>query len=139
MRLVRSSKMKNATALLTRASTFTDWATRAATVRLDRLTFAASNDRKVIVRGDPLPSISGQRFVERSGVAVPSGFEWDPPVDGEIVRELVRAVRGDFVLLTNERGTTRTIVVAANHFVKGSRSAARLTLARLRRRAGRQS
>ena len=138
LRLVRSSTVKAATALLTDAKTFTGWAARAATVRLDRLTFAASSDRKIIVRGDPLPPVRGQRFTERSGVAVSEGFEWDPPVDGEIIRELVNAVRGDFVLLMNQSGATRTIVVASAHFVKGSRSAARLTLTGFRRGGGRQ-
>ena len=55
--------------------------------RLRPLRFVVNDARsEVLVRGKPLPSIPGERFVLRDGVATPVGRAWSPPVGASVVR-----------------------------------------------------
>ena len=87
-------------------------------------------DGRVVLRGKPLPPIPGKRLVEVEGIAVPCGFAWTPPVDAEVVREILGLLPGDLALLEAD-GTHERIESSA--FVPGSRAAARTTLGGLRR------
>lgn len=111
-----------ATALRADAPAFARWARGAPRMRLERLEVAARADRpEVIVRGDPLPPLPGERFVVGEGVAVPVGFVVAPALDAAALRGVLGLEEGDLALLSSA-GVER---VAARWFVPASRALAR--------------
>jgi hypothetical protein len=107
--------------------TLADWsgyATGAPQVRLEKLTFAASADGRVIVRGQPLPPIPGRRCYERAGVAVPCGWGWPSWLTADLVRSTLE-IAPPAVALFSPAGTWE--VVPADQFVRATRSAVRLS------------
>jgi hypothetical protein len=66
----------------------------------------------------------GTLCAEQAGIAVPVGWRFTPDVDFPVVAERLRLRPGDLALFHTD-GTWERI--AAEHFVKASRSAARLT------------
>lgn len=98
--------------------------------RIDRWTFAASPGRTVFVRGTPLPPIPGTQWVLGQQIATPAGLTWSPPVDAAVVQELLGLADGEIALLHPD-GTCDHI--AADHWVRASRSAIRGTLEAARR------
>src|SRR5262249_52549002 len=103
---------------------WSDYATRAPQVRLERLTFAASADGRAVVRGTPLPPIPGTRYYERAGVAVACGWGWPSWLTAELVRAALNIETGA-VALFSPAGTWEEI--PADQFVQATRSAVRLT------------
>jgi hypothetical protein len=103
---------------------WSDYATRAPQVRLERLTFAASADGRALVRGTPLPPIAGTRYYERVGVAVPCGWGWPSWLTAELVRSALEIAPGT-VALFSPAGTWEEI--PADQFVGATRSAVRLS------------
>jgi hypothetical protein len=101
LRLVRSADERDPDLLLTRLGEFHGFVLRAAGVRLERLRFAVSDDRRVLIHGTPLPPLPGQRFVLHQRVAVPAGVTWQPAVSAEVVARRFR-VSGDALVLWNE-------------------------------------
>jgi len=122
--LVRGGPVREANVLVTRIGPFTDWASWAAQVRLERLSFAAGDDGRTVVHGTPLPPITGRPFVEEQGVAVPAGWTWRPGVAAAVLRPLFGLEENDLALL-GEDGTWERIPAAG--FVRAARSAVRLT------------
>lgn len=93
-------------------------------VRLDRWRFAVARDGRVVVVGQPLPSLPGERLVEHEGIAVSAGYFWSPPVEPCIVRERFALEAGDLALWHAD-GTWERI--AAGDFVRATRAAIRAT------------
>ena len=122
MVLVRSAHAETASVLLTTIDRWEAYATGAAQVRLDRWQFALADDGRVVVRGEPLPPLPGQRWVDREGIAVPAGWHWSPPVEAAIVRAVFALEPGDFVLWQSD-GTWQRIRAA--DFTPAGRSAVR--------------
>ena len=88
-----------------------------------------SRQRRVIVRGGPLPPLPGQRFIERGGLATPVGWQWLPQVDPPVVLELLRSVvpqlaPQDLALLLPDGSWEH---IPGDSFVQASRGAIRLT------------
>jgi len=123
VRLVRSSP-REANILLTALETWRAYGASAPQVRLERWSFAVSDGREAIVRGLPLPPLPGQSFVEREGVAVPAGWDWSPPVDAAVLREVLGLAAGDLALLHPDGSWER---IPADAFVRAVRSAIRLS------------
>jgi hypothetical protein len=121
--LVRSSNPAKANLLRTTWVAWRDYATTAAQLRLNQLSFAAS-EREALVRGVPVPAIHGQRFVESAGVAIPVGWKSDPELDAKSIRELLKVAEGT-VAVFSEDGSYESIPDQA--FVRATRSAVRLT------------
>jgi hypothetical protein len=124
LRLVRSSVEREPELLATSLSEFTQFASTAAQVRLERLQFAANAEGAVIVRGRPLPPLPGRRFVLQGGVAVPAGFAWQPAVSAEVLARRF-GVSGEALILWSEDGTIARL--HSEQFVTASRSAIRAT------------
>jgi hypothetical protein len=94
-------------------------------VRLEKLTFAASADGRILVRGTPLPPIAGTRYYARAGIAVPCGWGWPSWLTVELVRAALEIAPGT-VALFSPAGTFEEI--PADQFVHATRSAVRLTV-----------
>jgi hypothetical protein len=126
LRLVRANVEQPASVLETTLPEWTNYATAAPLVRLRPLRFAAAADGRVVVRGAPLPPLSGRRYVEHEGVAVPAGFVLEPALDATSIRALL-GIDADALALFDEDG--RWERADANDFVRASRSGARATAA----------
>jgi hypothetical protein len=120
LRLMRSGEEHEPDLLLTRINEFRNFARQAALVRLERLTFAAAADGRVLVRGTPLPSLPGSRFVLHDGVAVPAGFAWAPGVSKQVLARRFGA-SPEALVLWYEDGTSSRF--HTEHFVPAAPSA----------------
>jgi hypothetical protein len=130
--LVRSTRPAAASVLLTTLDCWEGCAVQAPQVRLDRWRFAAASDGRVAVCGQPLPSLPGQRWVEREGIAVPAGWHWSPPVEATVVRAVFGLQAGDLALWQAD-GTWQRIRAA--DFLPAGRAAVRASAEGLRHAA----
>jgi hypothetical protein len=124
VRLVRSTSSREANVLVTTLATWKGYGGSAPQVRLERWSFAVSDSGDVVVRGTPLPPLPGQPYVEREGIAVPAGWEWRPPVDAVVLRDVLGLTASDLALLHPDEAWDR---VPAGAFVLAARSAIRLS------------
>jgi hypothetical protein len=125
MVLLRSPHPETASVLLTNVDCWAAYAIQAPQVRLDRWQFAVAKDGRVIVCGNPLPPLPGERWVDREGIAVPAGWRWSPPVEATIVRAVFALEPGDFALWQTDGNWQR---IRAADFTPASRSAVRATV-----------
>lgn len=100
------------------------WAESASQVRLDRLSFAVSDDGRLLFRGLPLPSLPGLRLVERELVLVPGGWTWSPAIDARSLRASLEASDGELLFL-NLNGEFEKI--SESEFVAAGRAAIRVS------------
>lgn len=135
LRLVRSESPAEANLLLVGLDAWRAYVDTAPLVRLERLSFALDAARRVLVRGTPLPPLAGKRFVERGGVAVPVGWQWEPAVEVDVLRILLALDAeepdgsgglGEMVVFTTPECDYERIAVDA--FARATRSAVRLSV-----------
>jgi hypothetical protein len=122
--LVRSTDERATNLLLVRFTDWYDYAIQAPRLRLDRLSFAASDDGQALIRGTPAPPIPGQGFVEVQGIATPAGWTWSPELDAGVLHQAWRLHNDDLAIFALD-GTCD--VVSCDAFVRSTRSAVRLT------------
>lgn len=123
--LVRTSAVEEPSILLTVLPEWHDYAASAPQVRLGCWQFAVSDDKRVVVRGRPLPSLRGERFVEHGGVAIPAGWSWSPAIDAADVARLLGLEPHDLALLHVDGSWER---IPSDQFVRAARSAVRLSI-----------
>ena len=114
-----------ASLLRTSAATWVAYGETAAQVRLDRWTFAINDNGDVLIRGQPLPPIPGDRLVEVEGIVVPAGWTWSPALAASVLRQVCGLETGELALLHPDGGWER---VSASCFVRASHSAIRQTV-----------
>jgi hypothetical protein len=124
--LVRCPGEGEANVLLTTLSAWAAYGDTAPQVRLARLRFAVSAEGAVVVHGQPLPPLPGERYCERSGVAVPCGWGWSPAVEPELLRDAWKLRPHDLALVSTD-GTWDHL--RGDQFVRATRSAIRETAA----------
>lgn len=123
--LAPSDHPRPANALLTSLSGFATWADDAPDFRFRPLRYAVSGDR-VLVIGEPVPSIDGLRLYEADGLCIPCGFDLEPPVDAASVRTILALAAGDLALFESDRWH----LIPGDALVPVSRSSVRLTAKR---------
>jgi hypothetical protein len=123
--LVRSAREFPASLLKTSLEEWLEFATAAAEIRLQRLTFAAQDSGAVFIRGAPMPPLRGEFFAEQNGIAVPCGWTWQPAVSSGVLRELFGIAQGDLIVL-EQAGYMH---LRPEQFVPATRSAVRSTAA----------
>jgi hypothetical protein len=119
-----SETPREANLLIVSLATWVAYVDSAPAVRLMQWSFSVCEDRRVVVRGLPLPPLPGSLFVEHEGIAVPAGCRWSPPLSAKILREAYNLDASDVVLLSPD-GTCEKI--RGDDFVSATRSAVRLT------------
>ena len=125
LRLVRGGTEETPSLLLTTLELWADYASNAPEIRLKSLQFAADARGRALIRGRPLPPVEGCQWVERSGIAIPAGFQWTPAVSVEVlVRRL--SVLSRTIALWHEDGTVERI--HSEQFVPATRANIRATL-----------
>jgi hypothetical protein len=122
--LVRSSEPVEPQFLLVSGEAALSWAASASQVRLDRLSFAASDDGRFLFRGTPLPPLPGVSLVDRELVLVPAGWTWSPATDANSLRSAIEAESGDLILLNHDGEFEK---ISESEFVAASRAAIRVS------------
>jgi hypothetical protein len=118
IKLVRSNVEQDVFAL---KIDFKDWKTYVETapaIRLQQLRFAVSDVKEVLVTGNPVPALKGQRYWRNRNLLLPAGFDFDPPVLADLL-----PASGDFILF-DEQGNRETIPAVA--FAAAKRTTVRL-------------
>lgn len=108
--------------LLTAADGWRRWAETASELRLRRLRFALDRQGRALIRGEPLPPLPGERWVEAEGVAVPCGYAWSPALDAATCAVVLGLLPGDLALLHPDGDWER---LDASAFVAATRAAVR--------------
>jgi hypothetical protein len=90
--------------LVTSLQTWIQYTSTAPPTKLRPLRAVALSDGRVLIRGTPVPPLAGRRYVEREGVALPSGFAFPPATDAAAVRALLGS-DPQSLLLFHEDGT----------------------------------
>lgn len=121
--LVRSGNFQPAALLSVARSDWLAYASTAPLARLERLVFATSANRTVVM-GHPLPPLPGEFYWIRHGIAAPVGMRWAPAIDAAVLGELFGLGEGDIALLLLNGGSS---VIRSDQFVGATRSAVRLT------------
>ncbi len=124
VQFVRSAAEQSANLLLVEFRSWHEYAIIAPQVRLRPLSFAVSDDGHALIRGEPLPSLPGSRYVEASGIARPLGWDWSLAIDAVVLRVALGLADGDMALFAPDGSYD---VVATDDFVRATRSAVRLT------------
>jgi hypothetical protein len=107
--LVRSEREQEASVIVTSLAELESFVRNAAQVRMDRLQFAAAADGQVIIRGSPLPPVTGRRYVLHEGsVAVPAGYGWTPDVSAKVLKTLFN-VSATALVIWNDDGTITSL------------------------------
>ena len=110
--------------LQTKLQTWTQYAVSAPRVRLDRLAFATAADGTVFIRGEPLPPISGRRFVIRGRIAIEAAWTWRPKVSAEVLEAALAIADGHLAVMY---GDGNWLSLPSERFVQATRSAVRAT------------
>ena len=124
LRLVRCGVPKTPNVLQTSLLAWHDYAVCAPRIRLEQLSFAVDDRLQVVVKGTPLPPIRGHRFVETDGIAVQAGWTWSPPVDADVLRQVLKLDSDDLALLHSDGSRDH---ILAGEFVGATRSAIRMS------------
>lgn len=124
LRLIRSEVPSEANWLRATWLAWFNYSTTAPQIRLSRWSFAVSDSSEVLIRGLPLPPIPGTRLVEQSGVAIPAGCGFDPPLDSQAIHRVLQVPQGEFAVFREEG---QIEFVPESVFVRATRSAVRLT------------
>jgi hypothetical protein len=126
LRLVRSERERESNLLWVTLSTLLEWVERAPEIRMQGLDFACSSAGEVFVKGTirSIPAVSGLRFCEADGVAVPAGLELKPSIAPTVVHQLMGTSAGALLVFDAEAKVT---VLEKSNFVALSRAAVRLT------------
>ena len=118
--LVRSSSFTDANVLETNWKTWFAYAISAPRIRLNPLGFALGYS--VLIRGNPLPPISGRRYFESHGIIVPTGLRFEPDVGPIVVGQVLGLDEDEFALFSDDGSFER---VPRSAFVQASRSSVR--------------
>ena len=127
LKLVRGGAPAEPSILVTDAATWQDYAVVAPQWRLERLAFAMSAEHHVVIRGQPLPPLSGERYVERSGVAIPVGWSWSPAIDACLVARVL-GIEADVLALVHQDAAHD--LIRNEDFVATTRSSVRASFTR---------
>lgn len=118
IKLVRSALEQEAYVLKIQLKDWKIYVETAPDIRLQQLRFAVSGSQEVLVMGNPLPAIKGQRYWRNKNLLLPAGFDFDPPVLADLL-----PAAGDLVLF-DEQGNRERIPAAA--FAAAERATIRL-------------
>jgi len=111
-------------AILTSLEHWKAYADTAPLIRLQRLSFAVCETGEVLIIGTPVPSMPGSVFTLRDNILLPAGYDFDPPVIGQLIPKW-SGTESDTLLLFRVDGQWEKI--PGQVFVRASRSAIRLT------------
>lgn len=92
--LAVSDNVRECFGMLTTIEALSAFAESTLELRFQHLKFAMKTDKKIFIRGTPLPPIPGRRFQIIDDIAVPAGLCWTPAVDASTVRQAFGSPEG---------------------------------------------
>lgn len=135
LRLVRDDRPRASSAILTTLGVLADYVDGAPAIRLSPLRFAAAEDGRVLIVGQPVPPLEGEHYWVSGEIAVRSGWRLAPVCDPVVLQELVQLSAGDVALFrpveaqaAEDVGQFTVRIVAASDFVPVTRGAVRATM-----------
>ena len=111
--------------MLTSLEEWKQYAETAPGVRLERLKFAVSEKKEVLVIGEPLPSIPGMEFWQTADVLIPSGYDLEFDLLSGFIQQRFNSNNNSFVVFDKDCNYQ---VIDKNFFVTAKRSAVRTTI-----------
>lgn len=125
VQLVRTKHAIQGEALLTSLYVWKAYAHTAPAARLERLRFAVSENKDVLISGSPLPPIPGQEFWRSGTMLLPSGYSFEFPFAAALIENRLNPNK-DSQLVFHVSGEWEKILFSS--FVPATRSAVRLTM-----------
>ena len=124
LKLVRCSTFSASNVWCANWQAWRDYAVTAPNVRLSRWSFAVSENWKVLIRGIPVPLVPGFGYVDQEGIAIPSGWRFDPEIPAAMVRKILKLDDTSTALFASDGSFER---IPESAFVRANRSAVRFT------------
>jgi hypothetical protein len=124
VRITASAREREAKALMTSFSVWEEYATRASELRLERLRFAVSENKDVLILGTPLPPIPGKEFWMHHSILIPCGFDFEVTLVADLLAEKLDPSHNS-IFVFNADGAYEKI--SNMDFAPATRSAVRLT------------
>lgn len=124
LHFIHGGPVRDANLIETDIGTWCEYAATAPQIRIEQLSFAMNGDRRVLVRGTPLPPIAGVRYVEDSEIAIMAGWCCAPPIAAEVLAEVLELEANDLALMHIDGQWNR---IPCDSFVRATRSAVRLS------------
>jgi len=124
MALVPSDSERIGTAILTTLDNWKNYAESAPDIRLEKLSFAVSEHKKVVIMGTPLPALPGKEFWASERFLIPCGFDFEFPLLKELFQKKITQTNSGRILLSTDGHIE---IIPDYNFVKATRSAIRLT------------
>ena len=121
---IKLSKYQQPSAIFGNFNDWHQWVEQSNNLRLKPLQFACDKQHRVLIVGNPLPSIRGQQFCKFGNVYVPAGWCWNPGVSIELLNKIVGATNETQVWALQDNSW---LCIPTVQFVAASRSAVRLT------------
>lgn len=121
--LIPSRKSDKGIALLTSLKIWKDYGETASRIRLSPLKFAVSENKEVLIIGEPLPSLPGREFWLNNDMLIPSGYDFEFSLMASIIKQKIS--NEGSVTVFNTDGTW--FVIDHHFFVPATRSAIRMT------------
>jgi hypothetical protein len=104
--LIRTFDEKEPSVLVTTLTALESFVLYAPQVRLERLQFAAASDGQILLRGRPLPPVSGRQYVlHEDCLAVPAGYGWTPAVSAKVLVKLLNVTPPALVVWPEDNAT----------------------------------
>ena len=125
IKIIPSAIERKGTALLTTLDVWKQYAETASETRLFATRFAVSEKNKVLIMGDPLPSLPGIEYWQTGDVLLPAGFDFEVALMEEFVNKKLNENKSA-VILFDRNGSWEKI--DKSFFVMSKRSAIRLTV-----------
>ncbi len=124
IKIIPSAIARKGAALVTTLDVWKKYAETASETRLFATRFAVSEKSKVLIIGDPLPSLPGIEYWQTGEVLLPAGYDFELSIMQEFVNKKLNENKS-FVILFDEDGSWQKI--DKSFFVISKRSAIRLT------------
>lgn len=124
IKIIKSDKFHDSDAILTDLSTLKIFANSAPEIRLKKLLFAVSNSGKVIIVGNPLPSIPGNDYWLNGNLLLPCGYDFEIPVISSFISDKLDPQRVSYIIFDKNGDWQR---IFRENFVTMTRSGIRLT------------
>lgn len=122
--LESSSQERSASLLLADLSDWERYASTCAEVRLSKLSFAVNDQHRVLIHGEPLPPLVGQRWTVIEGIGIPIGHAWSPAVSVRVLAETMGAIPHALLLWFANGQVER---IQWEHFLPATRANLRAT------------
>ncbi len=124
MSLLPSEMGRTGSAILTSFETWINYAESAPGIRLEKLVFAVSEHKEVLIMGNPLPAIPGQEFWASERFLIPCGYDFEYPVLTQLFQEKISQNQHSYIMLSADGNME---IIPEQCFVKATRSAIRLS------------